>query len=517
MREAIQTQGGLETDLPLVEVKTKPTSVPNSVPNVRLTTTRDLLGFYIYASSYIPYMLAAGNFIPLMVREYASATAINSNGTACSKVDHNCTVNFMWGRVEPSTLSFYINSIGVVIQTLTLIFFSALADRCLWRTRFLFFFTWLGGLSASSYLLFKDPNLYLPLALITALANASIGIATAFYYAYLPVLVRNHPKVQLAIQQASGLREDEAELKVALVRDQVFNQISATSMAVGLLSGSIILLIAALVGRSLPGGPYGQQLGASLAGLWWLIVGLVGWYNLPKLEGPPLLESCNFLNHSICMLWNSLKTIRRAWGIWLGLLSWFFISDGLTTALMITIFVGSGSDIGVTSSESVYLSALAPLAEAVGITVLIQLKNRFLGSSSSKGINLLLTTVCLGLTVWGILGLHTTVGIRSKLGYYVYFTSLVTVYACLQSFHRVLFGELVPPGREAEYFGLYLISSRGTGWIGATVAGLINQRTHVVRNGYYFVLALFALGLMAILPINMRRGYHEASKLAVTA
>ncbi|KAI0235305.1 Autophagy protein 22 [Massospora cicadina] len=504
---------GLEDESASAGAKTK----RKSVPKVRLTTKRDLLGFYIYASSYIPYMLAAGNFVSLMISGYASTASVNPDGTRCSALSEGCTVAFFWSRIKPSSLSFYMSSIGVGIQALVLIFFSALADRASWRRQFILTFTLVGGLSASSYLLFRDPSHYLILALMTALANSSVGIASAFYYAYLPVLVRNHPEVRQVTERTEGLPETEAEPKVALVRDRVSNSISGTSLAVGLVSGSVVLFFAALVGSSLSKGPYVQQVGAGMAGLWWLVAGLVGWWVLPKFEGPPLPENCKH-PHPFDMY--ALEQPRKCGG---GVVH-------LVGALVVVLHFGwayhrldghhlcrDGSrDRGHGFRERLPVRR-RPLAEAFGITVLTQLKNRVMRSSSSKGMNILLTGVCAALTLWGILGLHTSVGIKAKPEYFIYFTTFVTLYACLQSFHRVLFAELVPLGREAEFFGLYLISSRGTGWIGTTVVGVINERTRVVRNGYYFILALFLSGILAILPLNMARGYRNASRLAVAA
>lgn len=460
-------------------------------------------------------MLAVGNFISLMITGYAELAATNPDGTKCIPTkEAPCLVDFFGSRVSPSSLSLYMSSIGVVIQAFILITFSALADRIFWRSRFILASTSIGGLSASTFFFFTNPSHYLTLALLTALSNASVGIASAFYYSYLPVLVRNHPDVLHAVEQAAGLTQDEKDKNIAFVRDRVSNHISGISLATGLISGSVVLFIAAFIGSSLSAGPYVQQVGAGMAGTWWLVMGLVGWWILPKIEGPPLPENRNVFTHSACMLWNSFKNVGTSWYIWLGLLSWFFISDGLTTALMVTIFVGRGPAIGVTGTESVYLSAAAPLAEALGIIGLTYMKRSLFPSSSTKGMNIFLTVICAILTMWGILGLHTSVGITSKPEFFVYFTIFVTIYACLQSFHRVLFAELVPRGREAEFFGLYLISSRGTGWIGSTVVGIINDQTKVIRNGYYFVLFLFVGGIIAILPLNMTRGHRNASKLA---
>ncbi|KAJ9049024.1 Autophagy protein 22 [Entomophthora muscae] len=496
----------------------KPQNQETKASEVRATTSRDILGFYAYAAACGPYFLALGNFLPLMLSEFTTLAATDPDGTTCDPTNaSSCIVGLLWGRVAPSTLSMYMSSIAVGIQAVTLILFSALADRGLWRSRFILFCTLVGGISSSTYVFFSDPHHYLPLAFMTVLANSSIGVASAFYYSYLPVLVRYHPKVLQAIEQNSHLPSEAADQAVAHVRDQVSSRISGMALSAGMVTGTLVIGSAALIGSYMPKGPFVQQLGAGMAGMWWLVLGLVGWWLLPRVQGPPVPRNRNVFTHSACMHWNSFKNIGKSWYIWLGLLSWFFISDGLTTALLVTIFVGRSKLIGVTQTESVFLSAAAPIFEAIALMMLIKSKSHFFPKSSSKLINVILAGVCCLMTLWGVLGLHTSVGIQTKTEYYIFFTVFVTLYTCLISFHRVLFAELVPRGREAEFFGLYLISSRGTSWIGSTVVAVINEQTKVVRNGYYFVLVLFAGGVLAILPLNMTRGHRNADKLAAQA
>lgn len=450
-----------------------------------------------------------------MLYEFTVLAAKNPNGTKCNPVNAAlCVVELFWGRVNPSTFSMYMNSIGVGIQAVTLITFSALADRGVWRSRFILSCTLIGGTASLSYVFFNNPRHYLPLAFMTVLANSSIGVAAAFYYSYLPVLVRNHPKVLKAVEESAHLSSEEADQAVAHVRDQISSRISGIALSAGMVAGTAVIGSAAVIGSYMPKGPLVQQLGAGMAGFWWLVVGLIGWWLLPRIEGPPVPENRNVLTHSGYMHWNSFKNVGSSWYIWLGLLSWFFISDGLTSALMVTIFVGQSAPISVTQTESVYLSAIAPIFETIALMVLIKTKSKFFPNSSSKLINLMLVGVCFLMTLWGLVGLYTDFGIKTKIEYYIFFTVFVAFYTCQVSFHRVLFAELVPRGREAEFFGLYLISSRGTGWIGSIVVGIINEKTKIVRNGYYFVLVLFVGGALAILPLNMTRGHRSADKLA---
>lgn len=505
---------------------TIPTDSKEEVGNIRLTTRNEILGFYGYAVAYLPYTLASANFVPLMISAFAKQAGYSVvDGSACNFQDPRaqCYVIFNTLKINTSSFAMYTNSLGVAIQAAGLILFSALADTGPWRSHFILGFTIIGGLVSSLYAAIKQPNLYWVLALFSLLSNIAAGMGSAYYFSYIPVLVRNHPEVVEAKNRTKQTIDTEGFDLVTAARDRVANRISGYSLALGLVASSIVIFVAYGFGRNSSSGVLIQQIGASMAGAWWLIVGIFSWFLLPKTPGPNLPSGHSALTHSIKTVWRSLLEIGSAWYIWLGLLSWFFLSDALNTLLMVTIFVGSSS-LGVTGSESLLLSGAAPLAEAIGIVALTCIKNLIarqrtqgkpIWGCSTKGMTLFLCVLCTLLTAWGLVGNYSTkFGIKSKPEYYAYFTITVTLYACLQSFHRVMFSELVPSGREAEFFGLYLICYRGTSWIGNLVVGAIKQATGEDRLGYIFVLGLFISGMLAILPIDVEKAHRHSASLA---
>ena len=40
---------------------------------------------------------------------------------------------------------------------------------------------------------------------------------------------------------------------------------------------------------------------------------------------------------------------------------------------------------------------------------------------------------------------------------------------------------MIPPGKEAEFFSIYEVSERGTSWLGPLAFGLVNQITGSLR------------------------------------
>src|SRR6266545_1468626 len=78
---------------------------------------------------------------------------------------------------------------------------------------------------------------------------------------------------------------------------------------------------------------------------------------------------------------------------------------------------------------------------------------------------------------------------------------------------RSLFSQLIPHGKEAEYFGLYEISSDGTSWLGPLLFGLIYQITHTYRVAIISLLNFFIIGFVALLAVPIRRAIVEAGNV----
>ena len=84
-----------------------------------------------------------------------------------------------------------------------------------------------------------------------------------------------------------------------------------------------------------------------------------------------------------------------------------------------------------------------------------------------------------------------------------------------QALSRSLFSQLIPPGKEAEYFGFYEISDRGTSWLGPFLFALTYQLTESYRYAifslvFFFVVGGFLLAEAEHAPGDRRRRQHPA-------
>jgi UMF1 family MFS transporter len=82
-----------------------------------------------------------------------------------------------------------------------------------------------------------------------------------------------------------------------------------------------------------------------------------------------------------------------------------------------------------------------------------------------------------------------------------------------QALSRSLFSQMIPKGREAEYFSLYEISDKGTSWMAPLFFGLALQFTGSYRIAIVSLIVFFAAGLAILLRIDVKRAVDEAAGL----
>ena len=79
-----------------------------------------------------------------------------------------------------------------------------------------------------------------------------------------------------------------------------------------------------------------------------------------------------------------------------------------------------------------------------------------------------------------------------------------------QAISRSLFAQLVPVGREAQYFSLYQAAERGTSWLGTLTFGLVFQLSGSYRPAILALVVFFVLGAFFLLRLDPARGIREA-------
>ena len=78
-----------------------------------------------------------------------------------------------------------------------------------------------------------------------------------------------------------------------------------------------------------------------------------------------------------------------------------------------------------------------------------------------------------------------------------------------QAISRSLFAQMIPSGREAEFYSFYEISDRGTSWIGPLLFGLINQIFGSLRPAIFSLIFFFIIGLITLPFVNEKKAIMD--------
>ena len=75
---------------------------------------------------------------------------------------------------------------------------------------------------------------------------------------------------------------------------------------------------------------------------------------------------------------------------------------------------------------------------------------------------------------------------------------------------RSLFSQMIPAGKDAQYYSLYVVGERGTSWLGPLVFAGVGQATGSFRLAIVALVVFFAAGLVLVWLVPVRRAIVAA-------
>jgi len=298
---------------------------------------------------------------------------------------------------------------------------------------------------------------------------------------------------------------------VLKVEERVGNSISTKGMGYGYAAGVGVLVLCALLVQRMGQSEFSMKLSCTLAGIWWLVFTYLPLRNLQSRPGPPLPKGANAVAYSWRQMIHTLCCASELSQAFKFLLAWFFLSDGLTTMVSVSVIYGK-AELKMPQSELALAALLTPLAAFVGAHLWLRIQQ--LLHLSTKGMMGLLAGLYVLLPLYGVLGFVAPIGLKQ-----VWEVWMVCVYhglllGAVQSYARVMFAELLPAGREAQFFGLYSITDKGSAWIGPLVTALLAEYTHELRWGFVYLLVVMAVPVWLVIHVDVAQGRREAAAWA---
>jgi UMF1 family MFS transporter len=433
--------------------------------------------FYDWANSAYVTTIATVLFAPYLiaVAETASCGEAGTDDKPC-----NVDLSVLGVSVSPGSLVFYVVTIATVLSALVLPIVGAVADRSAAKKNLMAGFAWTGSAFAAAMFLVTGDNWQLGAVLLLC-ANLCLGASLVVYDAIL------------------------CEISTPDERDRV----SSRGWALGYLGGGILLslnLVVVTLHDSFGMGK-GMAVRVSLlsAAIWWAAFTFIPYRGLKNREPVAKeVEPGGLVRQSFGQLFATLREMRSYPMTLTFLVAYLFFNDGIQTVIATSSTYGE-KELGF-ETEVLIATILMVQFVAFGGALLF---GRIATSLGSK------KTILGGLVVWMLV---VTIAFFLPEDEMVPFLALAVLIGLVlggtQALSRSFYSQLIPRGREAEYFSLYQACERGTSWLGTLIFGLVHQLTDSYRPATFALIVFFAVGLVLLTRVDALRGIAEAGNSA---
>jgi UMF1 family MFS transporter len=388
--------------------------------------------------------------------------------------------------IAPDSFFPYCVSISVALQVLFLPILGAIADYSHLRKRMLQVFATLGAALTILLFLVSDDRWWLG-GLLFIGANLAFGAAVVFYNAYLPDIAS----------------EDQ--------RDRV----SSYGWAMGYLGDGILLALnlAFFAFHESLGVPTQLAIRINLAsaGIWWLLFSFVTWARLrPRHARRPIPPGETYASIGFGQLASTIKELRRLPETLKFLGSYFLYNDGIQTVIAVASTFAAAPLIR--GGLELDLNTLTIIILVIQFTAFVGalLWGRIAGWLGAK------QSIIISLVIWSAVVIYAYFGLRGAnrvLEFGLLGVVIALVLGGSQAISRSLFAQMIPPGREAEFYSFYEVSDRGTSWIGPLVFGLTNQIFGSLRPAILSLIVFFVLGLATLPLVDERKAIRDTKKV----
>ncbi|WP_328994243.1 MFS transporter [Kribbella sp. NBC_01245] len=442
-------------------------------------------GWYFYDWANSGYVTTVGTvlFAPYLT-SVAEQAACGRAGTA----DDPCRTNLdvLGIGISPGSLAFYVVTAATLMSALFLPIVGAIADRSPRKKLWMCGFAWTGSLAACS-MVFVAGDRWMLGAFLLFIGHICLGSSMVVYDAILCDIAG----------------PDE--------RDEV----SSRGWATGYLGGFILLSInlGVVTGHDALGIGQGLAVRLSLlsAGLWWGLFTLVPFIRLrnrPPVAVVPVAKGsrASLVRQSFGQLFATLKHAKTYPMTLLFLVAYLFFNDGIQTVIAVSSTYGE-KQLGFATQVLIMTILLVQLVAFFGALAFGRVARRY-GSRR---------TIMVGLVIWmGIVVAGFMLPKEEIVPFLAMGVAIGVVLGGTQALSRSAFSQLIPRGREAEYFSLYQAGERGTSWLGTLVFGLVHQITGSYRPAIVALGFFFVVGLILLSRVDMRRGITEAGNTQPT-
>ncbi len=438
---------------------------------------REIFGWAMYDWANSAFSTTVGTvFLAPYVASLARAAAEKA-GTA--------TVPFLGIPVAPDSFLPYCISFSVGMQVLFLPILGAIADYSHRRKQMMQLFAFIGAI-ATILMFTVSGDLWWLGGVLFIIANLTFGAAMVFYNSYLPDIAS----------------EDQ--------RDSV----SSYGWAMGYLGGGLLLVLNLVLYLfsdkiGIPGA-LAVRINLATAGIWWLGFSFFTWAHLhPRHTIHQLPPGETYVSAGFKQLRQTIGEVKHFPETLKYLLAYFLYNDGIQTVIAVAStfaaapLIQGGLELGQTTLTAVIL--MIQFVAFFGALLWGRLA-KWIGAKQSIAVSLIIWA---GVVIFAYGGLK---GDSRTVQFFVLGVFIALVMGGSQAISRSLFAQMIPDGREAEFYSFYEVSERGTSWTGPLIFGLANQMFGSLRYGILSLIFYFIAGLIILPFVNVNKAVADVKK-----
>jgi UMF1 family MFS transporter len=450
-------------------------SSPASSP--KINDKREIFGWAMYdwANSAFSTTVVTVFLGPYLATLAAEAAKANPDGMA----------RLAGIPIAPDSFFPYCISLSVVLQVFFLPILGAIADYSHLRKQMMQLFATIGAVS-TILMFFISQEFWWLGGLLFLIANLAFGAAIVFYNSYLPDIAS----------------EDQ--------RDRV----SSYGWAMGYLGDGLLLIL------NLAFYQFHEKLGVptdlavrinlASAGVWWISFSFFTWMRLqPRHAAKKLPQGETYLRVGFKQLWGTLREMRNFPETMKFLLAYFLYNDGIQTVIAVSATFAAAPLIrgGVGMDQSTLTIAILMIQFVAFFGALLW--GRLAGWVGAK------RSVMVSLVIWSGVVIFAYFGLKGETRvteFFIMGAFIALVMGGSQAISRSLFSQIIPSGKQAEYYSFYEISDRGTSWIGPLLFGLMNQMFGNLRPAILSLIFFFVVGLLVLPFVNIPKAISDVKK-----
>ncbi len=369
----------------------------------------------------------------------------------------------------------YIVGLSVFLQIIFLPVTGALADYSP-KKKFLLGATAFLGSGATLLMFFLEGSNYLTGGILFIVSNLAFGASVVVYNSYL------------------------SDIAPPADRDSV----SSKGFGVGYLGGGLLLALnLVLYGNAEKFGvSEGMAVRISLAsaGAWWAL------FTVPTLvrlrnRKPALMNDGkrNLLTIGFTQLFRTLAHLRGFPQTLLFLLAYLLYNDAIQTVITLASQFGN-DELKIPLSTLTLAILMVQFVAFFGAMIFNWIASR----TGAKN------AVMISLVIWTGTLIYIYLSVKTTVEFFIMAAIVAVVLGGSQALSRSLYSQMIPKGKEAEYFGLYEISDKGTSWLCPILFALALDYTHSYRLAILSLIIFFILGLAVLIKVNVPKAIADA-------